>query len=235
MIEIEPAEIPGSLKEPEAFLDALTEPEAQALQALARRHRLLKGSIIFHEGFEADSAIVVLKGRVKLSSFSIDGRESLIGIRGPSDLLGAEAVLAGRSHSHTAVALEDVDLWIVPGWRLDDYLEEHHRVSRVLTRTVSAHMLEAESRVKEFGAYDSANRVVRRLIELSDRYGEGEDGCRRIMLPLSQEEVGSLVGCSREAVSKAFRALRTRGWIATGRRSISLLNLPGLRQRAGSA
>lgn len=54
----------------------------------------------------------------------------------------------------------------------------------------------------------------------------------RITLALTQEELASWVGASREAVSKALRTLRARGWIETGRRSVIVHDLPALRRRA---
>jgi CRP/FNR family transcriptional regulator, cyclic AMP receptor protein len=54
----------------------------------------------------------------------------------------------------------------------------------------------------------------------------------RISVPLTQEELAGWVGSSREAVSKALRALRARGWIETRRKAIVVIDLAALRRRA---
>ena len=83
-----------------------------------------------------------------------------------------------------------------------------------------------------FGAYDIAARVAGRLVELADRFGEAVPDGVRISVPLSQDELAGWVGASREAVAKALRVLRDRGLVTTGRRTMTVLDLDGLRGRA---
>ena len=56
----------------------------------------------------------------------------------------------------------------------------------------------------------------------------------RIGVALSQDELAGWVGASREAVAKALRVLRDRGFVTTGRRTMTVLDLDGLRRRAGA-
>ena len=84
----------------------------------------------------------------------------------------------------------------------------------------------------EFGTHDTLGRVARRLVELTGRYGEADGDGLRITLPLSQEELAGWTGSSREAVVKALRTMRSRGWIATARREIRVLDLDALERRA---
>jgi CRP-like cAMP-binding protein len=79
---------------------------------------------------------------------------------------------------------------------------------------------------------DTTSRVAQRLVELADRYGEPEKNSVRVGVPLTQEELAGWVGASREAVSKALRSLRARGWIETGRRTVIIHDLAALRRRS---
>ena len=65
-----------------------------------------------------------------------------------------------------------------------------------------------------------------------DRFGVEQKGGIEIRLPLSQEELASWVGASREAVSKAFQLLRTLGIVETGRRRVTVLDLDALGRHA---
>jgi CRP-like cAMP-binding protein len=91
---------------------------------------------------------------------------------------------------------------------------------------------DADRKRVEFGAYDTPGRVARRLLELVDRYGENEGDNVRISLSLTQDELAGWTGSSREAVSKALREFRDRGWVTTGRRSIIVLDVDALRARS---
>ena len=70
------------------------------------------------------------------------------------------------------------------------------------------------------------------MVDLRLRLQGSPDGVLRIRLPLSQEELAGWAGASREAVVKALRKLRARGWIETGRREIRVLDLPALIRRS---
>jgi CRP-like cAMP-binding protein len=75
--------------------------------------------------------------------------------------------------------------------------------------------------------------VAARILELSKRFGDdGETGVE-IHLPISQEELAGWTGCSRDSVVKALQAMRSLGWIETGRRRITVLDRDALHRRTG--
>ena len=77
-------------------------------------------------------------------------------------------------------------------------------------------------------------RVAARLVELASEYGQKQPGGGvRIDLPITQEELASWVGSSREGVNKALQTLRGLRWVETERRAITVLDMDALRQRAG--
>ena len=73
---------------PESFLAALAADEAAELEAAGRRRRYAAGVTLVHEGDEAGPVIVLLGGRVKVSTLSAAGREAIVAVRGPGDLVG---------------------------------------------------------------------------------------------------------------------------------------------------
>jgi CRP-like cAMP-binding protein len=74
-------------------------------------------------------------------------------------------------------------------------------------------------------------RVSARILELSERFGDEAGAGVEIHLPISQEELAGWTGCSRDSVVKALQAMRGLGWIETGRRRITVLELEELRRR----
>ena len=80
-------------------------------------------------------------------------------------------------------------------------------------------------------ALDAPHRLARYLVELSE---SGTDtGAAEIDIPLTQEEVATLIATSRESVVRALASLRSRGLVTTARRRITIRDLDGLRQYAG--
>jgi CRP/FNR family cyclic AMP-dependent transcriptional regulator len=84
----------------------------------------------------------------------------------------------------------------------------------------------------EFAMLDSLARVARRLVELGERFGEPTGDGVRVELPLSQEQLASWCGCSREAAVKALRTLREVASVTTGRRTVTLRDPDLLRRYA---
>jgi CRP-like cAMP-binding protein len=78
----------------------------------------------------------------------------------------------------------------------------------------------------EYGARSALARVAARLIELHDRFPDGN-------LRLTQDELAAWVGCSREAAAKALAVLRSMDLVRTGRRRVEVVDQVGLEKIAG--
>lgn len=214
------------------FLDALTPDEGRALLQLGRRRRFRRGAALFREGERSDGVFLVLAGRVKISYFTDAGREVVLSVRGPGDLLGELSTLDGEPRSASGTAMDTVEAVLVPADAFLAFVEARPRVGLVLLRMLSRRLREATRRRIEYGAYDTLGRVARRLVEMAGEGTPARGAGIEIPLRLSQEELAGWVGASREAVSRALRLLRQRGWVATHRRGVVILDLEALRRRA---
>ena len=216
----------------DGFGAALTVSELDDLLSRGVKRPFRRGAFIMTEGESSDHVVVLLSGRAKVSSYTMDGKEVVLAVRGPGELLGDFSALDGAPRSATVSALEPIEALILPSDRFTAFLEDHARLAILLLQTWSRRVRDADRKRVEFGAYDTPGRVARRLLELVDRYGEGDGPVKRIDLSLTQDELAGWTGSSREAVSKALREFRDRGWIETGRRSIKVLDVEALRSRS---
>jgi len=215
------------------FLGELTPDETSALKDKSRPRRYPKGSTLFNEGESSDRVVIVTEGQVKVSFFTDDGREILLGVRGPGELLGEMSAIDGEPRSATATALEPAEALVMTAEDFKSFITDNPRVGLLLLQMLSRRLRDADRKRIEFGAFDTIGRVARRLVELADDYGEATDDGVRISLPLTQQDLAGWTGSSREAVSKALQTLRGRGWIATHRKGITVLDLEAVRRRAG--
>lgn len=216
----------------EGFASSLSTEELEDLVSRGVRRPFRRGSFIMTEGEASDHVVVLLSGRAKVSSYTADGKEVVLAVRGPGELLGDFSALDEGARSATVAALEAIEALVIPADRFKLFLEDHPRLAILLLQTWSRRVRDADRKRVEFGAYDTPGRVARRLIELVERYGEGDGASMRISLSLTQDELAGWTGASREAVSKALREFRDRGWISTGRRAITVLDVEALRARS---
>jgi CRP/FNR family cyclic AMP-dependent transcriptional regulator len=217
----------------ERFLEALTPEEAAELRASGRERHYEGNVALFHEGDDAGSVIVLLTGRAKLTVPSSSGREVIVAVRGPGDLLGELAALVDAPRSATVATIEPVDALIVAGSAFAAFLERNSRVALVILRLVAERLLYADLQQAQFATHDVVGRVAHRLVELTERFGVEQEEGIVLDVPLSQEELAGWTGASREAVNKALQVLRSLHMIETGRRRFTVLDADGLRRLAG--
>ena len=214
------------------FFEALTPEEAADLRASGRERHYDANVALFHEGDDAGSVIVLLEGRAKLTVPNSSGREVIVAVRGPGDLLGELAALVEAPRSATVTTIEAVDALIISGSAFASFLERNARVALVILRLVAERLLYADLQQAQFATHDVVGRVAHRLLELTERFGvETEEGVV-LDVPLSQEELAGWTGASREAVNKALQVLRSLHMIETGRRRLTVLDADGLRRLA---
>jgi CRP-like cAMP-binding protein len=177
--------------------------------------------------------IVLERGTVKIGYFTEDGKEVVLAVRGPGDLLGELSAIDGEPMSASAMALEDVEVLTLGAEDFRSFLAQTPSVALRLMELLASRLRDADRKRIEFGAYDTVSRTARRLVEMADRFGHTTEDGLRISLALSQEELAGWIGASRESVSKALGSLKARGLIEIDRREINVIDLPGLRKRAG--
>jgi CRP/FNR family transcriptional regulator, cyclic AMP receptor protein len=204
-----------------AFVDQLTPADRDRLLTTGTRRRYRRESALFFEGDHSDFVVVILEGRVRVSIAGGDGRELVIAVRGPGDLLGEFAAIErGAARSASAYAIEPLLAQVLTADQFEGFLERTPRAAVALLRTLTRRLRESSRAQMEFGSYDTVARVARRLDELVLSHGETTPDGVRIALPLTQEELAGWVGASRESVARALRSLRDRGVISTSRRTV---------------
>lgn len=214
------------------FLARLSEEEERGLFDSGRKRRFDAGTTIFHEGEVTDRVVLLLGGRAKIATFTEDGKEVMLGIRDPGDLLGEFSALDGKPTSANVIAMEPVEALVVEVDAFKRWLTEHPATALLLLETVLVRLRDADRKRVEFSAYDTVARVARRLSELAERFGVDTGAGVEIRLPMTQDELAAWTGASRVGVSQALKALRDRGWIETRRRSITVLDMEALKRRA---
>jgi CRP/FNR family transcriptional regulator, cyclic AMP receptor protein len=215
------------------FLDALSEEEAAYLRARGAKRRFPRGDALFREQEPSDRVMLLLAGRVKIASVAVDGRESVLAFRGPGEVLGELSAIDGKPRSAGVTAVDPVVALVIPTRAFRAFLERSPRASLWILERLVARLREADRKRAEYGTSDTIGRVAARLVELAERYGRPSEHGVRIDLPITQEELASWVGSSREGVNKALHTLRGLHWVETERRSITVLDMEALRRRAG--
>ena len=206
-----------------------TGPLLETIRTEGTTRRYKRGGPLFLEGEIADRVFLVESGWVTLRTTGPEGDEMILALRGPGEVVGEMSALDGAPRSATAIAVDDIEATVVAASVLSALVERDAAIAADLLRVMARRLREAGSDRFEFMALDALARVARRLLDLADRFGvPDDDGGTRLDLPLSQEELASWIGASREATVKALRTLREIGAITTGRRVVTIVDRAAL-------
>lgn len=164
-------------------------------------------------GDPASEVLFITAGHVKITVPDLQGRELMLKLSGPGEVLGEMAAIDGGVRSATAVALtkstEALAIATVTFQRmLDADVDIANSMIRLLIRKLR------QTSVNQLGlTYQSAQaRLCDRIGDLADRFGEPTgDGQLSLRLPLTQQELADWSGISRQAVVKELRRLRADG------------------------
>lgn len=202
-----------------------------ALRRDGRPVEFRRGQTLFVAGDLAERVFLIEQGYVLLSSAAPGGREIVLAVSGPGDVIGELSAFDREPRSATALAVDDVHAVVAASSVLTRALEDIE-VTHELIRVLSARLREGNRKQLEFATLTTLGRVAWRLLELGERYGEPTSEGIAVQLPLSQDQLASWCAASREATVKALRALRSLQIITTGRRSVVIRDAEALRRQA---
>lgn len=191
-----------------------------------------RGQALMNQGDLAERVFVIERGWVVISCVAPGGREIVLGLCGPGELIGELSALDGEPRSASAIALDQVAAIVAPRSMLTRALADAATANELI-RVLAVRLRDSDHKRLEFAALDTLGRVAWRLLELARQFGEDSEDGIAVELPLSQEQLASWCGASREATVKALAALRTLGCVTTGRRTFHILDLEALRRHAG--
>lgn len=215
------------------FFADLDEHSLQRIANVMRRRSFRAGEVIFHRDDPGQSLYVIKDGRIRIRLTSPEGQEVALAIFGPNESFGEMAILDNQPRSADAIALDKVDLYTLQRDDFISVIHEHPEIAVEVMKTLSLRIRAANQMVEDLIFLDVYGRVAKKLLELSEDYGVvSEDGTAvRIDIRLTQQELASMVGASRESVNKVMGYFADKSYISTDKHKITILRIADLRKR----
>ena len=192
---------------------AMQPAEVDEILAFASERRVRRGQTIFQRGDNGSSLMAVLRGRVRISSVSADGKEVTLNVINPGEIFGEIALLDGEPRSADATATEDTLLLVVERRHFLPFLRQNEDLFLRLLAVLCRRLRRTSMALEEIALFDLPVRLARVLLKLADDYGRPNSTGTRIDLKLSQRDLSNLVASSRESVNKQLRAWRETGTV----------------------
>jgi CRP/FNR family transcriptional regulator, cyclic AMP receptor protein len=202
-----------------------------ARDLVARRYG--EGEIIFHEGDAGQMLYIVGSGQVRIFVNGLDGSETSVIVFGrPGELFGELAVIDGLPRSATAVSLDQTILYTINREQFRDHMRRSPQLALNFMQELSQRVRYNTRQMDSLVTLPVPARLARKLVELAQEYGRLTTNPVQgvhIDLALTQSQLASLIGASRESTNKSLRDFQRRRWVHLTQGHIIVLDPDGLR------
>lgn len=175
-------------------------------------------TVLLREGDASDSLYFILYGKVKVYVCNADGGEAILNIQSAGDYFGEMALLDEAPRSASVMTMEPTRAAIMTKAAFKDCLASHPDIAYNLIRTLTQRVRALSGNVRDLALLDVYARVARALLGLA----KPSDNQLVIDQKLTHQEIASMVGASREMVSRILKDLSNKGYIKIERRRITL-------------
>jgi CRP/FNR family transcriptional regulator, cyclic AMP receptor protein len=203
-------------------------PESARLQVMdmAVERTFSRGDLLFEQGDASSELFIVRSGRIAIVTHAADGRENVVAVLEEGGLFGELPLFDDAPRMADARALVDSVAVVLPYPALRTVLEAHPEALWVVVRMLARRLRATDEALGDAVFLDVPARTAKRLLELA---GDADD----FKLPVTQEELASMVGASRERVNKALALFARLGWLeAKGRGKYRILDRQAIEDRA---
>jgi len=205
---------------------------AQKLEDRAKRRSFRRGEVIFHKGDPGATLYIILSGQVKIVLPSEGGEEAVLGVLDEGEFFGELSLIDGRPRSATIMATLPTEALVLHRDDFLAFLEANPRCAIDLLHTLCQRLRETDEFVEDAVFLDVPARLAKKLLELAASYGtQGAEGTV-IGMRLTQAELATMVGATRESVNKALAGLQRREVVKRVGRRYVVADVATLRSRA---
>ena len=210
------------------LLGKLSGDEIDTLLHYTRVERYPAGSEIFSKGSPGSSMMAVLRGTLKMSSVSADGKEVVFNLMNPGDCFGEIALLDGEARSTDAVAMTDCELLMLYRRDFMPILEKRADICLILLKVLCQRLRQTTEQVEDVLFRHLESRIAKALLHLAESASLHSVQGIAVDLHLSQRELGNIAGCSRESVNKQLQIWHRAGLIDLSKGSIVIRDIPAI-------
>jgi len=193
------------------LFQAMRPEELIEILSLATERRFRRGQTIFQKDDTGSSLMAVLRGRVRISVISDEGKEMTLNVIRTGEVFGEIALLDGQPRSADATAMEETALLVLERKQFLPFLTRNQDVALRLLAVMCQRLRQTSMALEQVALFELPVRLARVLLKLAADYGRPAPNGTRIDFKLSQRDLSNLVAATRESVNKQLGAWREEG------------------------
>ena len=211
-------------------LKALNKEELLRMAECKTSFTIKKGEPIFEEGEVTNGIYCVKEGVCKLSKLSDNGKDQIVKLVKPGELLGQRSMISDEPANLSAVALEDMEVCFIPKSEIMGFFEKNNQFSMNVMKTICGDLKEADVHTVNMAQKTVKERLAETLLYLADTFGKNEDNSLKVQL--SREELASMIGTATESCIRLLSDFNKLGLIELAGKKITLKDIGKLKKMA---
>ena len=182
------------------------------------------GKFIFLEDSEGEQCFFVIKGSVKVTRLSKDGREVILAMLNEGEFFGEMALLDGESRSANVIALEETEVLTLNREDFLVVLHDYPQIAIQLLKEMAHRLRKSDRQIASLSLSDAEKRIALCIIRFADEQGVIRRGQVSIPRVPIQQDIANMAGTSRETVSRAINVLEKEHYIKRQGRELLILD-----------
>jgi len=200
-----------------ALFSSLTEVEFDKLVPLSKLLSYPPGITLFMKGDPGDRLFIVIKGIVRISTMSMEGRETTLNLIASGQMFGEIALLDGGERTADAMTVDSTELLAIEKRDLLGFLESNPQSCIRMLAACADRLRWISGLLEDANFLDLPARLAKRLLLLARTFGRPVTDGIRIDLRLSQQDLATHMNVTRESVNKLIHSWELEGLVQTGR------------------
>jgi CRP-like cAMP-binding protein len=210
------------------LFERLTADQLTRLEQRARVRHVPKNTPVYLPSDAATGVFLLAEGRIKLCSSTPDGKQAILAFIEPGELFGELALLDESEREEHAETMMASTLVLLAGEAIEQLMNESPQLALGVTKLIGLRRRRIERRLKSLLFRSNRDRLIHLLLDLASQYGrESEDGTL-LSIPLSHQDLASIIGATRETVTTLLGELQLERLIKVARQRLVIRELKRL-------
>ncbi len=194
-----------------------------------------KGEFIYFPTDEPKKVYFVQQGRVKIGTYSDDGKEIIKAILHPGEIFGELALLGQREHTEFAQSMGKVTICAIPLKQTQALMAQHPDFSIHITKMIGEKLIHTQRRLEDLVFKDARTRVIEFLHDLAEEKGDRMGYEQIVRQFFTHQEIANITGTSRQTVTTILNELREENYIFFDRKKLIVRDMDKLQALAVAA
>ena len=217
------------LKQIPMFSD-LGDDELQKINDLIFIRKYKKRQIMFVEGEPGEAIYTIIKGNVKLTKSTPEGRELILGIRQPGEMFAEVVLFDGGPYPATAEVIEDTEIAVLLNKDIEKLVRDNSAISIAIIKTMSRRLRQVQHQMRDLALKDTLGSMVSTLTSLAKQHGVNTNEGTMINLNLTHQELANFIGTSRESANRLVSELKKSNVISVDKGKITIIDMDKLKE-----